>query len=286
MSENNAKTPRSRNARACEACRSSKSRCIYKSQADICLRCEQNGNDCIVRTKARPMRTRETYVTFTTRRKQLRPLQTPYKRSEPRLRNRKLRDLPHSPPSNYVPRYCQRRSCSATLPQGFPWWRWFFRITELSRSKECIRPAMIEERNITLAYAEQLFESFAERLHISLSYKFLLWWPCVLSPAPRHSCFWPCSHLLRWETLSYIISWITNSGVHWAPRSVDFQYFHLACADERLVLTWFETSERWKAAVHSKAARRRMFERRWELSILLDIKLFSRPCFESAHCIC
>ncbi|PVH73568.1 hypothetical protein DL98DRAFT_594915 [Cadophora sp. DSE1049] len=58
MSENLANTPKLRNAKACEACRASKSRCVYKSQAGICQKCEQNGTHCIVRSKARPMRTR------------------------------------------------------------------------------------------------------------------------------------------------------------------------------------------------------------------------------------
>lgn len=58
MTENSANTPRQRNARACEACRASKSRCIYKSQVGICQRCEASGAECVVRTKARPMRTR------------------------------------------------------------------------------------------------------------------------------------------------------------------------------------------------------------------------------------
>ncbi|KAH7412843.1 hypothetical protein BKA64DRAFT_339090 [Cadophora sp. MPI-SDFR-AT-0126] len=58
MSENLANTPKLRNAKACEACRASKSRCVHKSQAGICQKCEQNGTQCIVRSKARPMRTR------------------------------------------------------------------------------------------------------------------------------------------------------------------------------------------------------------------------------------
>ncbi|KAL2064298.1 hypothetical protein VTL71DRAFT_4792 [Oculimacula yallundae] len=47
-----------RNAKACEACRVSKSRCVYKNQVGICQKCELNGTQCIVRAKARPMRTR------------------------------------------------------------------------------------------------------------------------------------------------------------------------------------------------------------------------------------
>ncbi|KAH9219738.1 hypothetical protein DL95DRAFT_404483 [Leptodontidium sp. 2 PMI_412] len=58
MSENLANAPKLRNAKACEACRASKSRCVYKSQAGICQKCEQNGTQCVVRSKARPMRTR------------------------------------------------------------------------------------------------------------------------------------------------------------------------------------------------------------------------------------
>ncbi|KUJ19262.1 uncharacterized protein LY89DRAFT_731670 [Mollisia scopiformis] len=58
MAENSANTPKLRNARACEACRASKSKCIYKSQLGVCQRCEASGAQCIVRAKARPMRTR------------------------------------------------------------------------------------------------------------------------------------------------------------------------------------------------------------------------------------
>ncbi|CZS93246.1 uncharacterized protein RAG0_03616 [Rhynchosporium agropyri] len=59
MSENTG-NPKLRNAKACEACRASKSKCVYKKQAEpgICQKCEQNGTQCIVRSKARPMRTR------------------------------------------------------------------------------------------------------------------------------------------------------------------------------------------------------------------------------------
>ncbi|KAL3424957.1 zn 2cys6 transcription factor [Phlyctema vagabunda] len=50
--------PKSRNARACEACRASKSRCIFKEQQTVCQRCEQNASQCVVRAKARPRRVR------------------------------------------------------------------------------------------------------------------------------------------------------------------------------------------------------------------------------------
>ena len=60
MTENSANTPKQRNARACEACRASKSRCIYKTQLGVCQRCEASGAECVVRTKARPLRTRIT----------------------------------------------------------------------------------------------------------------------------------------------------------------------------------------------------------------------------------
>ena len=55
-------TGRQRNSRACENCRSSKSRCVYKNQISLCHRCEQNGLQCVVRAKARPMRTRAVSV--------------------------------------------------------------------------------------------------------------------------------------------------------------------------------------------------------------------------------
>ncbi|KAH8770252.1 hypothetical protein F5882DRAFT_182946 [Hyaloscypha sp. PMI_1271] len=58
MAESLTSAQRLRNARACEACRASKSRCVYKSDVGVCQRCEQSGNQCIVRSKARPMRTR------------------------------------------------------------------------------------------------------------------------------------------------------------------------------------------------------------------------------------
>ena len=62
--ENNPKSPQKiRNARACEACRASKSRCFSNnSQQNICQRCEEGGYSCVVRTKARPMRSRALYV--------------------------------------------------------------------------------------------------------------------------------------------------------------------------------------------------------------------------------
>ncbi|TVY30151.1 hypothetical protein LHYA1_G001118 [Lachnellula hyalina] len=59
MSENGTAS-KLRNARACEACRASKSRCIFSKGQDVCHRCEQSSNDCVVRSKARPMRTRNT----------------------------------------------------------------------------------------------------------------------------------------------------------------------------------------------------------------------------------
>lgn len=64
MDETPESTPQKlRNARACEACRASKSRCSFKSsEHKICQKCEQTGGQCIVRTKARPMRARATYV--------------------------------------------------------------------------------------------------------------------------------------------------------------------------------------------------------------------------------
>lgn len=49
---------KSRNARACEACRASKSRCIRTNEKDVCAKCELNGMQCIIRSKARPMRVR------------------------------------------------------------------------------------------------------------------------------------------------------------------------------------------------------------------------------------
>ncbi|KAG0647752.1 Transcription factor himD [Hyphodiscus hymeniophilus] len=58
MSENGTHSPRLRNAKACEACRSSKSRCSFRDEHKVCQRCEHNGTQCIVRTKARPMRVR------------------------------------------------------------------------------------------------------------------------------------------------------------------------------------------------------------------------------------
>ncbi|CZR61408.1 uncharacterized protein PAC_11304 [Phialocephala subalpina] len=65
MAEKSGNAPKLRNARACEACRASKSRCIYKSQLGVCQRCEINGAQCVVRDKARPMRTRTTRPTAT-----------------------------------------------------------------------------------------------------------------------------------------------------------------------------------------------------------------------------
>ncbi|KAG9234968.1 hypothetical protein BJ875DRAFT_460185 [Amylocarpus encephaloides] len=51
-------SPKLRNARACESCRASKSKCTFRPQSTVCQKCEQHGGRCIVRTKARPMRTR------------------------------------------------------------------------------------------------------------------------------------------------------------------------------------------------------------------------------------
>jgi hypothetical protein len=64
MAENGSNVSKLRNARACEACRASKSRCFFRNQQNICQRCEQSGNQCIVRTKARPMRTKAAWVSF------------------------------------------------------------------------------------------------------------------------------------------------------------------------------------------------------------------------------
>ncbi|KAH8591826.1 hypothetical protein B0O99DRAFT_266488 [Bisporella sp. PMI_857] len=54
-----------RNARACEACRASKSRCFFRENQNLCQRCEQGGHPCVVRTKARPMRARAARPTQT-----------------------------------------------------------------------------------------------------------------------------------------------------------------------------------------------------------------------------
>ncbi|TGO84269.1 hypothetical protein BPOR_0525g00010, partial [Botrytis porri] len=47
-----------RNARACEACRASKNRCVFADDSTICQRCDQAKRRCVVREKARPRRAR------------------------------------------------------------------------------------------------------------------------------------------------------------------------------------------------------------------------------------